>query len=197
MSLGEKTTTRRKTKKLFRNFDSCCFFLLLIVHSLACLQTQSNSDFYFERKQNASRRTTARKKKEWFSVRARTTEQPAAKRQKQTTTGNESNTASKKDQKITNIPKTHNIISCLQDRITKRTACISQTCPPEQVACGIEPQRSERKREKEFFPFAQRPQQKPQSLAKRNNRFLSRQQTTLSSSCEPVAIALSPHQHHK
>ena len=29
LSLGEKTTTRRKTKKLFRNFDSCCFLPLV------------------------------------------------------------------------------------------------------------------------------------------------------------------------
>ena len=81
-------------------------------------------------------------------------EQPAAKdRSKPQIIANESNTA--REQSANHITKTHNNISCLRKRITKRTAPTfnSQTSPPKQVACGIEPQRSERKRGKRIFSF--------------------------------------------
>ena len=202
---GRKRRRDERRKSFFEILILAAFFLLLLVHSLACLQTQSNSDFYFEREQMRADERRQEKEREWGflyagSIRKKENNQPPKTEANHNRKREQHR--NKKDQQFTNhSTKTNNNISCLRKRITKRTApaCNSQNQPTKtsRLRDRTATQRK-KKRGKEFFPFALRPQQqKPQSTAKRINRFFSRQQTTRSSSREPVAIALSPHQHHK
>ena len=156
---GRKRRRDERRKSFFEILILAAFFLLLLVHSLACLQTQSNSDFYFEREQMRADERRQEKEREWGflyagSIRKKENNQPPKTEANHNRKREQHR--NKKDQQFTNhSTKTNNNISCLRKRITKRTAPTfnSQTSPPKQVACGIEPQRSERKRGKRIFSF--------------------------------------------
>ena len=156
---GRKRRRDERRKSFFEILILAASFLLLLVHSLACLQTQSNSDFYFEREQMRADERRQEKEREWGflyagSIRKKENNQPPKTEANHNRKREQHR--NKKDQQFTNhSTKTNNNISCLRKRITKRTAPTfnSQTSPPKQVACGIEPQRSERKRGKRIFSF--------------------------------------------
>jgi uncharacterized protein YaiL (DUF2058 family) len=76
-------------------------------------------------------------------------------------------------------------------------ACISQNQPTGTKSPAGSNRNAAKEKEEKNFSFAQQPQQNLKYQQERNRQFFSRQQTNRSSSREPVAINLSPHQPHK